>query len=424
MATPADTSEFDGGLQVSPRFAELAKRPGFLRNFSGGHEMRTLYRKQWETFNVLRLPISAAMCVDGALEEMKELIEYGPTINFAETFTPYKLSYATLIIYGAQRVTNPIRQKHHGLLKYLISNFNLPLDIPDIAGLAALEHCFSTASRIGVIPLARTLLESGANINQQNRYGEVPLWSAMLHGNVEGVELLMEFGARVDIPEAEGVPPSALYANFGPGVAAAMDKWMRKRRGEEEAPRTGKKCDWPNCLTPPSDDIKLKNCARCKIARYCGAECQKKHWPTHKKTCKALSESAVLTFVPRYEVGDKKVNVIPNEYARVAMGVRHDLPPSSHFRAARFTAPSDDLIIKIQVPVGGNGLDSHMLVYDKKRSFICTLWKMDNMVSYPIMEKLIKEKGPGGLKGYFRAEVVEKDKLLVRVEEMLAPQPF
>ncbi len=30
------------------------------------------------------------------------------------------------------------------------------------------------------------------------------------------------------------------------------------------------------------------SCSTCFKARYCGAECQAKHWPTHKKTCSAL----------------------------------------------------------------------------------------------------------------------------------------
>jgi tetratricopeptide (TPR) repeat protein len=30
----------------------------------------------------------------------------------------------------------------------------------------------------------------------------------------------------------------------------------------------------------------LSTCGRCREMRYCGQECQKKHWPTHKKLCK------------------------------------------------------------------------------------------------------------------------------------------
>ena len=30
----------------------------------------------------------------------------------------------------------------------------------------------------------------------------------------------------------------------------------------------------------------LKTCLSCRLVRYCNADCQKKHWPKHKKTCK------------------------------------------------------------------------------------------------------------------------------------------
>ena len=29
----------------------------------------------------------------------------------------------------------------------------------------------------------------------------------------------------------------------------------------------------------------LQGCSRCGTARYCGRECQLKHWPVHKNTC-------------------------------------------------------------------------------------------------------------------------------------------
>ncbi len=40
-----------------------------------------------------------------------------------------------------------------------------------------------------------------------------------------------------------------------------------------------------SCGKAEVDEIKLKKCA-CKLVRYCGVECQKNHWSTHKKLCK------------------------------------------------------------------------------------------------------------------------------------------
>jgi hypothetical protein len=35
----------------------------------------------------------------------------------------------------------------------------------------------------------------------------------------------------------------------------------------------------------------LKKCGQCRSVRYCGGDCQRKHWPVHKAHCKGKSKS-------------------------------------------------------------------------------------------------------------------------------------
>jgi hypothetical protein len=51
--------------------------------------------------------------------------------------------------------------------------------------------------------------------------------------------------------------------------------------------------------------VSLKTCKACMLVRYCSAECQRKHWPTHKKPCKErvaeLREEALFKDPPPKE---------------------------------------------------------------------------------------------------------------------------
>ncbi|KAI6144743.1 hypothetical protein BKA82DRAFT_16737 [Pisolithus tinctorius] len=45
----------------------------------------------------------------------------------------------------------------------------------------------------------------------------------------------------------------------------------------------GRRCDC--CLTPEEADLRLRRCSGCGSYWYCDAQCQRAHWPAHKKYC-------------------------------------------------------------------------------------------------------------------------------------------
>lgn len=106
-------------------------------------------------------------------------------------------------------------------------------------------------------------------MNAQNRYGEVPICLPFQGGDVALVELLMEHGADLDIPDGNGDSPRKMCLIFGAEVTAAVQRWERKRKGEV-APWEEKRCE--NCRAKGSG---LKQCARCHVVRYCSTECQR-----------------------------------------------------------------------------------------------------------------------------------------------------
>jgi len=42
------------------------------------------------------------------------------------------------------------------------------------------------------------------------------------------------------------------------------------------------------CQQPPSADVRLKLCKQCQQRWYCSRECQKRHWPEHKRGCSPI----------------------------------------------------------------------------------------------------------------------------------------
>ena len=194
-----------------------------------------------------------------------------PDLNGSET--PLRLGYVNLVVIGARGVKRGIRDfrrgvgRHIELIAFLISK-GAPVEVEDVVGHTALHHAI--ACPYPHLDIARLLLQSGANVNHRNRFGGV-LLLVELEKNLPGpVDLLMEFGADLDIPDAENMSPRAMLTSCGPQIVAIERKWLRKRAGEDSPAWSEKKCD--NC---GRNDLKLSRCATCRTVRYCTRSCQR-----------------------------------------------------------------------------------------------------------------------------------------------------
>lgn len=331
-----------------------------------------------------------------------------------------------------------------------------PLDQGDITGYTALYHAVMNIPKLDI---ARILLDAGASPNHQNKYGAPPILEAMQQNHTASIDLLMEYGASMDIADADGITGSSFYVKTGTQVTAVIEKWLRKRRGEKEEPELTKAC---NICGKRS----VSFCSGCRKVQYCSKECQstwiavyarshrylhntdiftaEKDWPTHKISCKKVDPNATLTIRPCYELMDMKGAFIMSnsDLARRAFHPDSTVNPGVNrepvnIASQKKKSAKKNTIIKIQLevqrgPFGpiGPAASGDMLCYNQKKSFICHISERYGKKEYQLLSKVIREKGvrviPGaeGMKAYFHADLISRDELVIFIGEVLPAQPF
>jgi hypothetical protein len=68
-----------------------------------------------------------------------------------------------------------------------------------------------------------------------------------------------------------------------------------------------KQCAYPACPIQETTPGQFKSCAKCRIVYYCGQNCQREHWPTHKKEC---GEDHTEHFLPSQRAVNDKVSTM------------------------------------------------------------------------------------------------------------------
>ncbi|KAI0833859.1 ankyrin [Trametes gibbosa] len=414
-----------GGFVVPREMQRLLDQPGLLSVPQGGQTLRMLYRQNSINFSPALLNNFAQACFIGALDEVQKAVEAGTAPDIQTQETPFKHGYVSWVLFGAQRLEPRTGDQldHLGTLKYLLEH-GAPPDIPDVVGYTALHHCCMAYPRAD---FARVLLEHGANPNAQDKFGSVALMGAFQNNSIDAIEVLLEFGARLDIVDADGCTPDSFFLKCGPKVTAVVQKWKRKRAG------VAKPLDEKACATCGKANAELKFCAKCHSTWYCSRECQKRNWPTHKRSCMQSSVNSTVTFKPFYS--DEYSGLVPlADVARMTLG--HPMPkqPIRNTRAVQIPriAPGETkkMIIKVQVPMdvaADASSDKHvhdLLVYDKKRSFVCRVRKQDDVDAYMRLSSAVRTKGTMGTKAYFSAEMTSPSAVVVQVSDVLAEQAF
>ncbi|EIW57991.1 uncharacterized protein TRAVEDRAFT_29859 [Trametes versicolor FP-101664 SS1] len=173
-------------------------------------------------------------------------------------------------------------------------------------------------------------------------------------------------------------------------------------------------------------DKPLKYCSRCHATWYCSQTCQKQDWRAHKPVCRSLSGAAnTVTIKPFYSQEFDALLPVA-DLARSALGYPTQEQASRSTRAVQKpnipAGQTRKMIIKVQVNRAVP--DGDLLVYDKKRTFVCMVRKVDCADGYTQVSHAVRTKGVAGAKAYFSAEMTSPDALVVKVSEVLAEQPF
>jgi hypothetical protein len=138
--------------------------------------------------------------------------------------------------------------------------------------------------------------------------------------------------------------------------------------------------------------------------------------------------------VPNYEIAGAEM-ASTADFVRNHLNIPTASQPaastsSTGTRFPRAGAAPKPLVIKVQVPFSGAMHErvplskEPLLIYTRRRDFLCTVIRADCPSAYDAISAVIYSKGVGGAKAYFPAELWSKDKLVVKIGEMLAEQPF
>jgi hypothetical protein len=68
-----------------------------------------------------------------------------------------------------------------------------------------------------------------------------------------------------------------------------------------------KRCTYPACPIQETTPGQFKSCAKCRIVHYCGQNCQREHWPTHKKEC---GQDHTEHFLPSQRALNEKMSTV------------------------------------------------------------------------------------------------------------------
>jgi len=185
------------------------------------------------------------------------------------------------------------------------------VDIQDISGNSPLHICVSEVrgkpfTNKTTLMMARMLLEKGADPNIRNVWGRTPVVHACHETGAEYARLLLEFGADPTIKNTSGCDALFFASINNEEVARIFHEFDKKavKIQRKVAKATG---DLKKCQVCKS--TAEKRCSGCFFAWYCGPNCQRGDWSSHKDKCETRRSEYIPLIGTFGAVTDKKESV-------------------------------------------------------------------------------------------------------------------
>ena len=116
------------------------------------------------------------LCEDGELVKVRAALARGENVNSSQP------------VFGISALMWTVREKHNSIVKVLMKQPNLDVNMRDGMGLTAL-HWAATHYNAAAVPLL--LADPRVNVNCKSNIGRNALFCAALYGNVEAVRFLL-----------------------------------------------------------------------------------------------------------------------------------------------------------------------------------------------------------------------------------------
>jgi predicted LPLAT superfamily acyltransferase len=144
------------------------------------------------------------------------------------------------------------------------------------------------ASHQGHIECVRVLLDAGADGAHAKNDGATALMVASKEGHLECVRVLLDAGADVtELSRSELAAVVLFYLRAAEQGDADAPGALAELASRREVARA--------CCMACGARHALKICTRCKIAKFCNADCATRAWPAHRPHCKAWLAAGACT---------------------------------------------------------------------------------------------------------------------------------